>query len=35
MITNQKVVKVIYDLYVDGQEGGQEELMERATEDHP
>ncbi len=35
MIENQKVVKVIYDLYVDGQEGGQEELMERATEQHP
>lgn len=35
MIENQKVVKVIYDLYVDGQEEGTEELMERATEEHP
>ncbi len=35
MVENQKVVKVIYDLYVDGQEGGQEELMERATTEHP
>lgn len=35
MVENEKVVKVIYDLYVDGQKAGTEELMERATEDHP
>lgn len=35
MIENQKVVKVIYDLYVDGETEGNEELMERATEEHP
>lgn len=35
MIENQKVVKVIYDLYVDGEEAGKEELMERATAEHP
>ena len=35
MITENKIVKVTYDLYVDGREAGQEELMERATADHP
>ena len=34
MITNQTVVTCIYDLYVDG-ENGKEELMEKATIQHP
>lgn len=34
MIQNEKVVTVIYDLFVDG-ENGQDELMERATKEHP
>lgn len=35
MIENNKIVKVSYDLYVDGTEAGQEELMERAPAEHP
>jgi len=35
MIENQKVIKVTYDLFVPGEEGTEEELMERATERHP
>ena len=35
MIYNDKIVKVTYDLYVDGTEAGKEELMERATSEHP
>lgn len=35
MIQENTIVKVIYDLYVDGEQPGQEELMERATEEHP
>lgn len=35
MITTNKVVKAIYDLYVPGEEDGKEELMERATEQMP
>ena len=35
MITTDKIVKVSYDLYVDGEQAGQEELMERATAEHP
>ena len=35
MIENGKIVKVVYDLYVDGSEAGQEELMERATAEYP
>lgn len=34
-IENQKVVTLIYDLFVDGEEGKGEELMERATKEHP
>ena len=35
MIEDNKIVKVIYDLYVDGKEAGQEELMESATAEYP
>lgn len=35
MITTNKVVKAIYDLYVAGETEGSEELMERATEEVP
>lgn len=36
MIEKGKMVKVAYDLYVDAkEENGQQELMERATEEHP
>ena len=34
-IENQKVVTLIYDMYVDGEEGQAEELMEKATEQNP
>jgi len=34
VVENEKVVTCIYDLYVDG-ENGKEELMERATKEHP
>jgi len=34
VVENQKVVTCIYDLFVDG-ENGQEELMEKATKQHP
>jgi len=34
VVDNQKVVTCIYELYVDG-ENGKEELMERATQEHP
>lgn len=34
-IENQKVVTLIYDMFVDGEEGKAEELMEKATEQHP
>lgn len=34
IVENQKVVRLTYQMYVDG-ENGQEELMERATEEHP
>lgn len=35
MIQTNKVVKVQYDLYVEGEEAGKEELMERATAETP
>lgn len=35
MIENLKVVKATYDLFVAGEENGKEELMERATVEHP
>lgn len=35
MIQKHKVVKVQYDLYVEGEEAGKEELMERATAETP
>lgn len=35
VVANQKVVTCTYDLYVDGAKQNQEELMERATEQHP
>ena len=35
MIENKKTVTVVYDLFVDGEIEGTEELMERATEDAP
>lgn len=35
MIQTNKVVKVQYDLYVEGEEQGKEELMERATAEAP
>lgn len=35
VVTKEKVVTVTYDMYVDGEEGKQEELMERATLEHP
>lgn len=35
MIQKHKVVKVQYDLYVEGEEAGKEELMERATAEMP
>jgi len=34
-IQKDKVVTVTYELYVDGEEQGKEELMERATMEHP
>ena len=34
MIENEKVVSAIYEMFVDG-ENGKEELMERATAEHP
>ncbi|MCQ2346348.1 MAG: FKBP-type peptidyl-prolyl cis-trans isomerase [Paludibacteraceae bacterium] len=34
-IENQKVVTLTYDMYVDGEEGQAEELMEKATEQNP
>ncbi len=35
MIKKDMIVKLTYDLYVDGEETGKEELMERATAEHP
>lgn len=35
MVENQKVITVVYELYVDGEKEGTEELMERATTEHP
>lgn len=35
IIAEKKMVKASYDLYVDGEEGKEEELMERATEQSP
>lgn len=35
MIQKEQIVKVIYDLYVDGETPEKEELMERATEQNP
>lgn len=36
IVSDKKIVKVAYELYVDGaKQGGEEELMERATEQHP
>ncbi|MBO7233779.1 MAG: FKBP-type peptidyl-prolyl cis-trans isomerase [Paludibacteraceae bacterium] len=35
MIEKGKMVRVAYDLYVDAEETGKQELMERATEEHP
>ena len=35
MIEKEKIVKVQYDLYVDGEKPGKEELMERAPKEHP
>ena len=35
MIQNKQLVTVIYDLFVDGEKEGTEELMERATVDNP
>ncbi len=35
MITENKIVKLTYDLYVDGNEAGQEDLEVRATAEHP
>ncbi len=35
MITTDKIVRLTYELYVDGTEEGVEELMERATIEHP
>ena len=34
IVENEKVVTATYEMFVDG-ENGQEELMERATKDHP
>ena len=34
IVKNEKVVTATYEMFVDG-ENGQEELMERATKDHP
>lgn len=35
MIAKDKIVKICYDLYVDGRQNSEEELMERAPEEHP
>lgn len=34
-MTQHQVISCTYDLYVDGENNGQEELMEKATEQHP
>ena len=35
VVTKDKIVTLVYELYVGGKDGAAEELMERATSEHP